>query len=167
MVQTLENYVVFHKSLIGYKPLGQEVISKQITGLYKRLNSRDMVEDLIQLRLKQGFLDASKLLGIDLKLREISYYLENKNTKIRKLLKTSTFFKAHRVLSKKHLFYIEQLLDSRAESMGVVPKRVAVKPNKYSVLLAGVVNINLETKDTDSGEFNNKMVPRILVYEKV
>src|SRR6185436_1386098 len=54
MMKTSNNCTIEHKDLENCKPLSQEIVTKQISSLFSRLNRKDSLGDLTRLRIAQG-----------------------------------------------------------------------------------------------------------------
>src|ERR1043165_6525546 len=53
MMKTSSNCIIEHKDLESFKPLSQEIKTKQLSSLFLRLNRQDSLDKLTRLRIAQ------------------------------------------------------------------------------------------------------------------
>src|SRR5260364_347787 len=56
---TIGNYIVIHKNMVNCKLLWQELLITQLANITKELNLSDHEKEVLELRLRQGLLQAA------------------------------------------------------------------------------------------------------------
>src|SRR5260364_33696 len=139
------NYIITYKNMINCKLLWQELLTMQIANITKELNSSGRGKEVLELRLKQGLLQAgcvegkissadakssksiwktnliclalskAKELNLEFRLPDTSWEIEGTGPRIKDILGKKLFDRAFKSLRHLGLFYLHQLLNKKGE----------------------------------------------------